>query len=35
MSFLLDEEGRIIGRNLRGEALSDTLLELFGEASGK
>jgi len=35
MSFLFDEEGRIIGRNLRGEALSDTLLELFGEASGK
>ncbi len=29
MSFLLDPEGRIIGRNLRGEALEDRLAELL------
>ena len=29
MSFLMDPDGRIIGRNLRGEALDDRLAELF------
>ncbi len=29
-TFLLDKEGRIIGKNLRGEALEQKLKELFG-----
>ncbi|MDA1068293.1 MAG: TlpA disulfide reductase family protein [Verrucomicrobia bacterium] len=35
MSFLLDEEGRIIDRNLRGEELSKRLGALFGGNAGK
>ena len=30
-TLLLDKEGRIIARNLRGEQLGDKLKELFGE----
>ncbi|MEG1555625.1 MAG: TlpA disulfide reductase family protein [Bacteroidales bacterium] len=30
-TFLLDREGRIISKNLRGEALTKTLQEIFGE----
>jgi len=29
-TFLLEKEGRIIGKNLRGEALEQKLKELFG-----
>ena len=29
MSFLMDPDGRIIGRNLRGEDLEAKLAELF------
>ena len=35
MSFLLDGEGRIIDRNLRGEELSKRLGEMFGGNAGK
>jgi len=31
MSFLLDTEGRIIGKNLRGKQLSEKLAELFSD----
>lgn len=30
-TFLLDREGRIIGKNLRGDALTQKLKEIFGE----
>ena len=30
-TFLLDEEGRIIGKNLRGAALESKIASLFGQ----
>lgn len=33
--FLLDKDGTVIGRNLRGKKLTDKLAEVFGESPGK